>query len=463
MAAGLTAEAAEALEREAFRPIVWRSLWQRFFLPATSILASTILLKFGAIQWLELLYFAQIALMGIAFIRNDLRAVWFRPYLWLQVLYLLFMIAAVALAVASFRFTFYIPTNLAFFGYPGFITASRVLELFASTTVMLFLADLLRQEPAKLRLMMRLYFWTGVLSALYSYVSYPIDLAGLGTYGSYLSNHRFRGFQNEGGPYGVYLFTVFFVGFALYELRWEPLLRLRIGIALLPIAFYKSYSKASFMAVLALLAINVLFGRGVLRRVVLLAAIAVGSVVATRTLNLNPAKLLVAADSDSAAYERASHLHAGDGNYVYGRVAGLFIVPRMIAAHPLTGIGWGNYGVLRNDPQYRGASVWSDVADQPGLGILGYAAEFGIPLLSFLGVLLVLPYIYLRFRRCPTWMTNLALMSPLVHLFGAQLNVTYPWILTAFTLALGYAGTSQQKLHETEEPLQLSWTETATQ
>jgi len=26
-----------------------------------------------------------------------------------------------------------------------------------------------------------------------------------------------------------------------------------------------------------------------------------------------------------------------------------------------------------------------------------------------------------------------------VHLFGAQLNVTYPWIVTAFALGLGYS------------------------
>ena len=44
--------------------------------------------------------------------------------------------------------------------------------------------------------------------------------------------------------------------------------------------------------------------------------------------------------------------HPGDRNYVMGRVTGALIVPRMIAAHPIGGIGLGNYSLMRNDPEY---------------------------------------------------------------------------------------------------------------
>ncbi len=442
------------LERDPFRPIAWSSLWQTFFLLATGILATTILLKVIAIQWLELIYLAEIALLFFQFIRDNLRTVWYLPFLWLAVLYVLFMVAAMALAVASLRFTFYIPPLLPLYVYPVYITVSRIVELFANTFIMVSLADLFRKEPNKLRFTMRIYFWTGVVSALFSYVSYLGELVGYPLYGVYLVTDRFRGFYNEGGPWGLYLMTVIFVGLALYQLQWETVLRLRTGLALLPVAFYKSYSKAAFSAVLVLLLINGLFTRGLGKRIVLLGAMAILALVGMRNLNLNEVVSLV--DTDAANYERASHLHIGDGNIIYGRVAGRFIVPRMIAAHPYTGIGWGNYGVLRNDPDYRGASVWSDVADNPGLGILGYAAEFGLPLLASLLLLLILPYLLLRRLRAPVWLTNLALMSPLAHMFGAQLNVTYPWIVTAFALALGYAGYGQQKLHTTDPPLQLS-------
>ena len=447
--------AAYALEREALRPIAWTSQWQRFFLIATGILSATIVLKISAIQWLEFLYLVQIGLLLLYFIRDDLRSVWFRPYLVLAALYLVFMVASMALAFASLRFTFYAPAGYPWFIGPIYITISRVVEFFASTFILLSLADLFRQEPAKLRLIMRIYFWTGVASTIYSYISYPIDLAGGPEMGSYSALHRFRGFYNEGGPYGLYLLTVIFVGLALYHLRWDNVVRMRVGLALLPVAFYKSYSKAAFFALLTLLLINGLFTRGLGKRVVLLGGIALIVVIGVREVNLTEAYAII--NADPSGYERASHQHVNDGNYVLGRVAARFIIPRMIAAHPLTGIGWGNYGFLRNDPTYRGASVWSDLVDQPALGILGYAAELGLPLLTFLSLTLLLPYFYLRFRRMPTWMTNLALLSPLVHLYGAQLNVTYPWICTAFALALGYAGTAQQKLQTGEQSLQLSW------
>lgn len=457
-AAGLSPDQSSALEREAFRPIVWFSGWERFFLLATGILATTIILKIAAIQWLEVIYLFQIFVIVLHFIRNDLRTVWFRPYLWLAVLYFLFMLAAMALSIASFRFTFYIPLGLPWWGTPGYITLERVVEFFASTYILLWLADLFRQSPSKLRFTMRVYFWTGVASAVYSYLSLPAQALGIPFFGGvYLANQRFRGFYNEGGPYGLYLMTVIFVGLAMYQLRWEPVTRMRIGLALLPVAFYKSYSKAAFAAILVVLLINGLFtaGSGIGKRLALLATMAVIVVIGARNVNLG--QVISVVDADSTSYERASHQHVGDGNYVYGRIAARFIVPRMIAAHPLTGIGWGNYGVLRNTPEYRGASVWSDIADQPGLGVLGYAAEFGIPLLSFLGIILLLPYLWLRLRGAPTWITNLALMSPIVHLFGAQLNVTYPWIVTAFALALGYAGTAERKLQPDRKPLQLSW------
>jgi len=154
-------------------------------------------------------------------------------------------------------------------------------------------------------------------------------------------------------------------------------------------------------------------------------------------------------------YETASHLHVGDGNFVEGRVAGLFLVPRMIAAHPFTGVGWGNYGIVRNDPQYRGAAAWGD-PDEPGLGVLGLGAEIGLPLLSFLFVYLALPYFWLHRLHVPEHIANLALLQPVAHLFGAQLNLIYPWIVTAFALGLGFAIKRRSDVAETSAKVVLA-------
>ncbi|MES2391442.1 MAG: hypothetical protein V4555_07365, partial [Acidobacteriota bacterium] len=50
----------------------------------------------------------------------------------------------------------------------------------------------------------------------------------------------------------------------------------------------------------------------------------------------------------------------------------------------------------------------------------------------------LVPYLYARRVHAPLYIRNLALLQPLVHLFGAQLNLTYPWVTTAFALALTY-------------------------
>jgi hypothetical protein len=71
--------------------------------------------------------------------------------------------------------------------------------------------------------------------------------------------------------------------------------------------------------------------------------------------------------------------------------------------------------------------------------------ELGIPLILYLASCLLLPFIYLRRIKSPLYLTNLALLQPLVHLFGGQLNLTYPWIVTAFALGLGYSFTMANK------------------
>ena len=108
-------------------------------------------------------------------------------------------------------------------------------------------------------------------------------------------------------------------------------------------------------------------------------------------------------ERDRQAYELASHRHIEDDNFVYGRLAGAFVVPKMIYAHPFVGVGWGNYGLVRNAPEYRGAAVFVKNEDEPGLGIVGMAAELGLPLTLYLVVCLLLPYFYLRKMKMPLY------------------------------------------------------------
>jgi hypothetical protein len=246
-----------------------------------------------------------------------------------------------------------------------------------------------------------------------------------------------RGFYNEGGPYGLYVLSVLAVGFAIDRLGWVRRGRIRLAMALMCVVFVMCYSKAGVFAVLSIFALNGLFARRALQRVAILGVGIAVLVGLSQIVNLP--EFLRNYEATAAQYERLSHFHPKDPNFVYGRVAGAFIVPRMIEEHPLTGIGWGNYGVLRNAPEYRGAAVFVEDADDPGLGSFGVAAELGLPLFAFLMLCLLVPFFYLRWLHVPVWLTNLALIQPVVHIFGAQLNLTYPWVTTAFALGLGFA------------------------
>lgn len=407
------------------------------FLFLTGALASTIVLKIGPIQYLEVLYFIELVVLLAIFSKNGYKVRWYRPYLRIAKWYCVFCSIALVLSVSALRYDFYFPAKVGVLSYPVIITISRILELLASVSIMLYLATKFREDRTKIAFTMRVYFWVGVASSIFSILSYPLSLAGIIDLGAYGDSHRMRGFYNEGGPYGLYLISVFLVGSALYKQGWVTKGRVRLGFAVLSIAFLGSQSKAAFCAVLILLLVNGLLTKSFAKRAALIATIVVFLVAVYQVVDLGAALKIY--QRGSQAYEWLSHRHAKDPSFVYGRVAGAFIVPKMVSEHPLVGVGWGNYGLLRNAPEYRGAAAFAEINDEPGLGIAGMTAELGVPLVLYLGVCLILPLIYLRRIKSPAYITNLALLQPLVHLFGAQLNLTYPWIVTAFALGLGYS------------------------
>ena len=409
---------------------------QRILVFAFAALASTILLKIGQVQYLEVINLGLMLSMVVAFARRGYQATWFRPYLRIGALYALFVLAALALAVASLRFDFYVGDDLTPLRRPVVVSLARAIELMGNVSMMLYLANLFRQDAYWLRFAMRVYFWVGVASGLYSVLSYPLDVAGIVSLGVYSDSHRFRGFYNEGGPYGLYVVSLILVGIALYRKHWERGPKMIGAFGLLTISLVMSQSKAAYGAILFFSVMGIFLMGSLSRKLAMLLGAGVIAVIIFQATGV--ARLIVLYRTQSAAYERASRMRRTDANFVYGRVAGGFIVPRMIAAHPLTGIGWGNYGILRNSPEYRGASQFVPLADEPGLGLLGTAADLGLRLIALLLICLFLPAGYLRRRRVPFYALSVALWQPIVHIFGGQLNLTYPWIATALALGLAY-------------------------
>jgi hypothetical protein len=361
---------------------------------------------------------------------------WFRPFLRIGLCWAIFSLGSLLSGLAALRLHSYPPLDLTPLRAPGIITLTRNVELVANVSITLWLAHRLRRSPAMTRLLMKTFFWTGIASCLFSAVSYPLDLAGIAQLGSYSSLHRWRGFYNEGGPYGLYLLAILLTGVTLRHLGWLTPRTYRLTQVLLVVSLLMTFSKAALFAAVLLVLFNVFLAASLTRRVLILGTAAAALFAVVTLLPVGPA--IRAYQSSSARYEAASHLHPLDQSFVLGRVAGAFLVPRMLAAHPWTGIGWGNYPTQRNAPEFRGAAVWVDVSDDPGLGLWGMAPEVGLPLFGLVFLCLFLPFLYLRRLQAPPYLLNLALLQPIVHLAGSQLNLSYPWLVTCFALALAF-------------------------
>ncbi|MES2391441.1 MAG: O-antigen ligase family protein, partial [Acidobacteriota bacterium] len=356
--------------------------WGWIFLLLTGLLSSTILLKVAEIQYLEILDALQLLGLLALFIHNRLQARVLRAGLVFGAFYLVFMIGALALSLVALSRPFFIPGDVTLLKQPVWITLSRIAELAIDAGITIYLFQIFTVTPSRFLFTLKVYFWASVASAGYSFVSLPLHLATGLQVGVYNSDNRMRGFYNEGGPYGLYVISAMLVGVALLRLGQGNRFRLRAGILLLFAALLGSRSKAAICAFAVLLVLDALIVKGVRRKILVICSLAASVAISIVVVDV-PAQLRIYRRG-MAAYEYLSHLREHDVNFVYGRVAGAFLVPRMIRAHPYTGIGWGNYGLVRNDSVYRGASAWATFADAPGLGFFGFIAELGIPLSAFL-------------------------------------------------------------------------------
>jgi O-antigen ligase len=135
-------------------------------------------------------------------------------------------------------------------------------------------------------------------------------------------------------------------------------------------------------------------------------------------------------------FDEAYYYRPDDPSLIMGRITAMLIVPRMVSAHPLLGIGVGNYSLMRNDPDYLQGLPPVDEWDLAGMGLLGSAAEFGIPLTLLLLALLIQPLVRARRRKAPLIVTLAAGFQPIAFLLGVNLNFFYPWLVAAFVLSL---------------------------
>lgn len=357
----------------------------------------------------------------------------------LTLAYILLVFLLAFLSVLALRMQFFPLYHASFLKYPVVLSMSRLVQLASMMCGFLWIANAMLRSQSLLERVLRMYWLTGILSCWLSVCCYAvIVILHLGS-GSVLllaayatpNMVRARGFFVEGGPYGLYLLSVLLCG-----LMWKNAFRKHLGafsLTVLVVAFVLSASKAGFVAAIVLILYWLSLGLSMSRRILYgaLAALLLTGV----ALILNIPDGILSYLNAYQTIEQQIAMRPDDPNLVLGRVANMYIIPRMIERHPFTGIGYGNYPLMRNDPNYLGVlPSMREFEDLNGIGLVGVAAETGIPAAILLTVMLFVPY--WRSRGKILLAAQAGLFQPIAYLMGVQLTFFYPWLLSACALAL---------------------------
>lgn len=390
-------------------------------------------LRIGDVQAAELLQLIRALLVTALFAYAGLKlprtGVW-RNY---GTAYLVFLGLALMLSIVALRLSFYPPSDISSLKEPFVLSLSRLLEISLVIYFMLAIADTLKDRPRLFRIALDVYTGTGAVSALASIFAFAI-FQWTGEY-TYLINpldHRARGFFNEGGPYGLFLTSVVLVH--LMRRRIFPNVHSFISWTALLItlsAFLLSSSKAGLLALILCWMAAAVFTSDIRKRI--LAAVLVP--IACGGFFLLVQRGLAGYMDSISDFDETVLFRPNDRNLVMGRIVAVFVVPRMIAAHPVLGIGLGNYSLMRNDPEYLQSLPAIDDWDLPGLGLVSDAAELGIPLTLFLVLLVLRPLRRCRRTKAFPIVLATAAFQPVALLVGVNANFFYPWLVSAFVLA----------------------------
>jgi hypothetical protein len=425
------------------RLVGWRKgglvFWHNLLLIAiSSALCASSQMKMFEIQYLELIYiFDLLLIMAWVLLRSEPVRI-FRPFAAIGLRWAIFSLLVLALAGYGMKQDFFIEGGSAL-KQPFMLTVSRIVELFLDVFFMLLMASQMRDNPRLRRMGAMTYYLVGIAGALYAVGSLLLwlpthhqVLAGAG------ENGRLTGFNNEGGSYGTYLLTVVFLTMVMRSEGWLSRRTAILSYILFAVTLMGTWSKAAMfeIAVFLLLA-PVLRLRGL--RLVLV-TVATAAMIGFVFIAIDVPQLLSQYTDAIENYERLSVLRPNDANYTAGRVSGLYLAPKMIAEHPLVGIGLGNYPIVRDDPKYRhGTPLVHLTLDSPSLGPVDYMVDLGIPLFLYFTWVEIAPAIGFVRRNAGFGLTCLLFMQPVSNWFGAHLNLTYPWVAAAIALSIFYA------------------------
>jgi hypothetical protein len=363
-----------------------------------------------------------------------------KTLLYFLAFYVLFMLKTFVVNIFTH---FYINDDLPLLKEPYFISTSRLIEMLACIVFCIFVINSFKLVKDPLQLIKKLLFvqifCLGLLY-IFVYMLYATHLLHTTSYDNLIVYdtsegemvYRLRGFYVEGGPFGLFCAFLFTVCIAFYK-------KLQLNIWYLIICgvlvFLASSRAGEIMIMLTFfvfvgIKIRYVFDN-IFAKVGLFLVVAIGAIYMSRII----LDTYVADMGD--VEERVGLFSPGelDPNFMLGRISASVIVPNMLKTQWVQGIGWGNYPLLRNNPQYRTfmpeipVSMW----DATGFGGM-------LDMMIEAGAILFLIYLFLYFRVArlinkhfeqPGYLI-LAFVGPL--LLGVAIYFCYTWFLLGIVL-----------------------------
>jgi hypothetical protein len=343
--------------------------------------------------------------------------------------FVVLLILLLAGSLISLRLQFFPVPDTGPLKQPPYASLIRVIEVSLSISSMFYVALSVRIQPDNLRKFLAAYVWAALIGSSWGIISFVASYGGLDLPGASAGTiPRISGFFVEGGPFGVYLVGAIIVQVVRgYYLGYVSRRIFLLELAVLVVALIGTQSKAAVALIGAIMIVFLIKTRHV--RLVALAAAAMVPVALT-------SNLISGVDGyyqNYANYQQAAAERPDDTSLIAGRLAAAVLLPRIVAEHPVLGVGLGNYALVRNDPDILRGLPYLSIWDAPGLGLFGYLAELGIPLTLF--VLWLYAYPLLQAWRSRPWIVLLCSYPLLAAIFGVQLNFAYPWIIAGIGLA----------------------------
>ena len=335
---------------------------------------------------------------------------------------------------------------------PAYVSLARIIQIGLCTYSMTILLDRGEKSPNLLPRIQKSYIYGAITSVIYGGISWLSIKGGIDLGGTYITNSgdlRMRGFFVEGGPFGLYIATALVLLINSKENYRKSGFIANIAILMLGLSLSKS--KAAFIAILLPVIIATLLSPAYPIRNRLKIFLVALVVVSTafwlgdcyhRILGYFMAAQAVMASPDS---------FADNGNVALGRIAGSFIVPNMVMAHPLFGVGIGNYSLVRNDPLYRDFLPYVEEWDLHGLGLIGATSEIGIIGVLFFSWWYLKPYLLTR-KISPPLKQSFFIFPLFAFVFGVQLTFVYPWIMFSIAMLMSNRELTSHRATVTPDP-----------